>query len=463
MEKKAKNILNKVKTFVAKEYEIIAVFGFTVIVLLIWLRAFYPGVLTYDSIYQWNQALEYERWDNFVPYLHTLLIAVSQRIWETPAAINLVHTGLISFIVAFIYRELRQLKVRLVYRLFFVGFTLIQPTLLIYNITLWKDVMYSYLLFLQIPLFLYYYRTKKKLNWKDILLISFLAAIAVSMRHNGVPYLAVIPFCYWVLQAVNIRKGAVLLFTTIFVYFILQFVVIKAFPAHNDRLPYLERFHRIQFLGAIINEGVELDEHQKEVISEFIPDLDIVKSCYTCIHANWIFTCPVTNEDVFRESKNVKEFDHVTTELIIQNPGIVLEDRMCMFNNLFGYGEDNNYLYSSTVYPNDNGISQTRRSYTDNFEDYLKFTTEMPLRLIFWFHGLTSITYILGLIFAFLKKNWSLAAVSILLLINLPLFFAIDISNDFRYLFILQLAFPIYLILLFSKIKIKFNLKKVNT
>lgn len=455
----------KVRKIVLKEYDTFFIFALCFGVLIVWLIGFYPGVMTYDSVYQWGQALAFKSLDNAMPYVHTLFLAVMQRIWGSPASVNLIHTTSISLILSFIYRELKLLGVKRKYIILGILITILQPALLIFNITLWKDIPYTYLLFLQIPLLIHFYRTKKQLKFAEILVMSFVVAIAVSLRYNGVPFIIVVPFSFWLIKAVNLKKSVIFFLSIGIIYIFIQFIFINFFPVNNSRMPYLQRFHRIQLVGALLNADVQLEQKDKEIITEFMPDLEKAKACYSCIQSNWIFICPAASEDAFKSSKNLSQFDQTTTKLFVQNYKTVLKDRVCMFENILSYKKGSNYLYSTDIYPNSVGITQKRAGYSSILLDYLSLTESSTIRVFFWFHGFTSILYIIGLFIAIIKRDRLVGGISIMLLANLPTFFILNVSNDFRYLFILQLSFPLYLVIVLSRVKIKnlkFSFKHIN-
>jgi hypothetical protein len=76
----------------------------------LYLLAFWPGIMTEDSIDQWTQAQRGVFRDEH-PAVHTLLIWLITRLWNSPAAVALLQIVLVASLLALIGRDLLRLAV----------------------------------------------------------------------------------------------------------------------------------------------------------------------------------------------------------------------------------------------------------------------------------------------------------------------------------------------------------------
>jgi hypothetical protein len=115
--------------------------------LVYWL-AFFPGVLTYDSVSQWDQLskLQINDWH---PAIHTILMWLLTRLWYSPAVVSLFQVLFASLILGYGLNSLHKAS-QLPSLLFIVLGTMISATPLVgvVNVTLWKDVIYGFLVLL---------------------------------------------------------------------------------------------------------------------------------------------------------------------------------------------------------------------------------------------------------------------------------------------------------------------------
>ncbi|MEG0408393.1 MAG: hypothetical protein RR623_05915, partial [Bacilli bacterium] len=164
MEKIIKN--NKIKNII--------IFLIPFIIFLIVLLAFYPGILSFDSINQWNQ-VQSGIINDAHPFLTTYIMFLLSKIWNSTAMICIFQIVVFSFVWSYFCNYIRKIsKYSFNKQIIFTVVMCLFPIMFLYSITLWKDILYSYyLMFLSILLLI---GVKKKFQYSitEILLVGFL-------------------------------------------------------------------------------------------------------------------------------------------------------------------------------------------------------------------------------------------------------------------------------------------------
>lgn len=185
--------------------------GGALLVYSIWVMAFWPGIMSVDSLNIWRAALLPEVMINNHPFVNELWYLFLSLIWCNIAIVPITHTILLSVLVAAIFFYVHRLGVTLwllgpVYLLL-----LFSIPVGLYNATLWKDVPFALLVVLWSIIPVYLYIKKRVGEPVDIsiltgilLLLSFFSLL--TFRHNGLIYLIVIPSLFVALRLVRISK-----------------------------------------------------------------------------------------------------------------------------------------------------------------------------------------------------------------------------------------------------------------
>lgn len=107
-----------------------------------WLLAFWPGVLSIDSLSQWRQLHSFDLTDAH-PALHTLTMWLVTRPWDSPAAVAVAQIAVLGALVGITLAglERRGAPRRVVVGVAVVVALLPGPAVL--AVTLWKDVAYA--------------------------------------------------------------------------------------------------------------------------------------------------------------------------------------------------------------------------------------------------------------------------------------------------------------------------------
>ena len=127
------------------------IFLIPLIIFLFYLYIYNPGILTYDSFNQLHQ-IATGNFNNWQPFFHTFIEMVCIKIYASPVTIGVVQILSFSIIWTLIckYNRNDDLETK---KYFFMQviltFTIsLIPINALYSITLWKDVLFSYLVLL---------------------------------------------------------------------------------------------------------------------------------------------------------------------------------------------------------------------------------------------------------------------------------------------------------------------------
>lgn len=243
----------------------------------LWLMAFWPGVMSVDSLNIWRSALLPEVLINNHPYVNELWYFFLSLIWNHIAIVPIIQIILLSLLIGctlgFIARRGVSWLVIIPIYIFF----LISVPIGLYNTTLWKDVPFALLVILWALTASYWYL--KKRNGEQIkisivtgllLLLSFWCLITI--RHNGLVYLFVIPFLFLILRLVRVPKSIFVLGCIAIPVF---FYIIVFPPAQIKRASYFHDLSQtyIQQLGK-----ESLTRRVSESVAKYPRLLDIKKN-----------------------------------------------------------------------------------------------------------------------------------------------------------------------------------------
>lgn len=185
-------------------------FGAALAVFGLWLLAFWPGVMSVDSLKVWRAAMLPDVYLNDHPVLNVILYKYFFQIWNNPAVIPVVQVVLIALLISWFFFWLYRKGVSLKLLVFCFLFILFSVPIGTYNTVLWKDIPFSLLV-------VFWACTLVKLFWqrghrqfylsKQHILVLLLLGVALGLiRHNGLVYLLVLPLLFVLLRLVSIKQ-----------------------------------------------------------------------------------------------------------------------------------------------------------------------------------------------------------------------------------------------------------------
>lgn len=327
------------------------------LIFVIVLLAYWPGILVSDTMYQWHQVQtgSYTTWH---PVYNTLYIELLTQICNSPAFILLVQCGIMAFVVGYFMSRLNKYysinKKYLV--IVSILFALI-PFNFNFAVTLLKDTMYSVFIILLTAIILDIINDKCYFkNWKNIILLLFVLLVISLFRHNGV----IVTLLFFISIMIMNRKEKgiyILIALWVIVYLLLNNVVIKLFDVTEES--YANRYGPISHIMArILNEDdILLNQEEISELSKYV-DIEKLKSTYD--QYNMDYSINSQKIDALREDgSNYMKF---AIKIFLKYPMQVVEHYVYLtsflyspipFENAFTVGmfpETNLWVYEE-IYP----------------------------------------------------------------------------------------------------------------
>ena len=192
-----------------------------VVIVFVWgvfLMAFYPGIMTSDTMDQWNQMLT-GIYNDHHPAFHTFTIWLLTRVSLSPTTVAVSQILFLGFVAAkwFEFFERICLSKWIIWiSLFLFSLSPVNGTMVI---TLWKDILFS-ISVLAITLFLVkivFSRGSWIHSWKSKILLGLVSAFILLFRHDGLPI------------GVGVLGSVFLLFPKKFKHWIVVYVIFAGF------------------------------------------------------------------------------------------------------------------------------------------------------------------------------------------------------------------------------------------
>ncbi len=204
--KKIKDLFKKIIGKI--DYKDVIIFLIPFISFGIYLVIFYPGVLSYDSYNQLGQ-IKTMTFDSSHPFFHTFIEMILMKVINTPAIVGLFQITFFSILWSRIckYNRDKYSKFSFKYQILLTILICFNPLNKVLSITLWKDVLYSYMI-LWLSFEIEKLIDKKfKTKLKDIIKISLILAILPNLRHNGYLITLLIPIILFVIFIIKDKKS----------------------------------------------------------------------------------------------------------------------------------------------------------------------------------------------------------------------------------------------------------------
>ncbi|MBC8484479.1 MAG: hypothetical protein H8D45_00355 [Bacteroidetes bacterium] len=243
-----------------------AVFAFST-----WLLAYWPGYMTSDSIHIWWAAKKPGYFIHSHPFMNVIYYRFLQQIWDNIAVVSVFQILLTSLLGSYIFYYLYKNGVNkfLILPFYFAFISSIPVGL--YNISLWKDIPFAFLV-----LFLAYYivrlklkknRSILKISDKEIILLLLLVIAICLFRYNGIVYIIIIPIALALLKFISFKR-VLAFFAVLFLIGITNIGIMKLY----DKEDFF--FHRAGFfIKRLKNEPIS--KTALRIVKQYPTVLDI--------------------------------------------------------------------------------------------------------------------------------------------------------------------------------------------
>ena len=307
----------------------IAIFLILFIILVGALLSFFPGILTSDNVDQISQA-ENNNYFNAHPILHTFFIGTLTQlggIW-IPALIQIIIFALSWTYVCKLLRKINNSKKNAILQIIVTCIIAIMPLNLMYSITIWKDIIYSYSFLILLGLLYFGIKKEYRYTTSQIIIYSLACVTIMKFRHNGVP----IGFIMFVIAvALNIFKVRKLKDTLKFVVSFISIFIVMTIPSWcvnvvkdsggaSGALTSTE----VYCMGGLLNEDINLEPEEREFL-DTIMDVDLWKESYSPYNGSPILFNNQYHGSVLDDKENKSKFDGIFKKYAKQKPQTIIK------------------------------------------------------------------------------------------------------------------------------------------
>ncbi|WP_394218166.1 DUF6020 family protein [Halobacillus trueperi] len=402
-----------------------------------YLVAYFPGTMTPDSLSHWEQihTLDFSNWH---PVVYTWYIMLLTTIWKSPAIIAFSQIVLLALFGGYAAYSIEKNGVS--QRWIWVGIILfaLYPLNGIFPIAIWKDILYSGLLFLFTVLIFNIVASKGQwLKSYSHLVIFGLVALATSlMRTNGLPItvvmgiLLLITFRQYFLRIV-ITTGAVLVMYFAITGPFFDYMDVRA-TSPNEALSI-----PTQQFAHIIKEDGDLSEKERQYLGNILP-YDKWAENY-----NPYLTDPIKFDGEYNQDVIFDDFGfylNTWASVVSKNFGLAVESYLNQTSILWqinqpedGYTSTyarNVYLYNDYDLKTDPLSSTAYRVGNKVLVSIERYLLEPLLRPAFY----TAIILLSGVVLA-LRNNGKALLIIAPVLLNTGVMLLATPAQDFRYQF----------------------------
>ena len=298
--------------------------------IIIWsmgLLIFWPGMMSHDSIIQWNQ-LSQNRYSNLQPVFHTLFMKSITMIWDSPGAVCLVQILMLGTLLGFFLKELESLGIQKKHIWLSSALIAINPINIVLSITLWKDILYTILVLCCCLLFLKIGKIKTQFYSKNynIILLPIVFTLPYLVRWNGIFILLGCFFFLYLLFPEKLRINATLFLSAIILITITKGVMTNIFQvSKSELLKYLIPIHH---MGYFIHSDVQFNNSEIEFLNKISPtDTDWHYECGAEIASPWRDDFWKFDREFLIENGN--RFINLWINKVINNPLSLLNHYKC--------------------------------------------------------------------------------------------------------------------------------------
>jgi hypothetical protein len=402
----------------------------------VYLLTFWPGFMSPDSMMQWSE-VQSGQFSDAHPAIHTMLIWVLSRLWNTPAILVIFHILLLSLLTAWGLGELQKRGVSPI--ILWAGAFLFAlfPVNGLMVVSVWKDITYACALFAFFLQFVKIYFSNGKWlenNWNLAGLV--LAGLTTAfVRHNGLP---VVFASLAVLLLVYRESWRRLVFSTL-VFVLLWFGINGPFySALNVKMyPGFTNILFLDHIDAHIHAGTSLQSDEKAFLESLLP------------LANWPYNCADSDIrkmdgpipfDYFTQS--TREPARIAINLFLRDPMVDIRHTLCASSVVWKVNTDHYILLFSFGQLKDGSYTWVMENNFGLVEKSV-FPVLIPfLTNQFSDKGLIArpAFYLLVAIFVFAimsirRRSAKLLVISVPLVFQTGVMLLVTYAQDFRYLY----------------------------
>ncbi|MDY7105689.1 MAG: hypothetical protein S0880_31275 [Actinomycetota bacterium] len=265
---------------------------FCLVALGVWWAGFYPGVMTYDSRQQWEQA---EAWVfvDWHPVFHTWLIAVLTRIWFSPAIVTLAHAVALAAVLASVTRRLERARVPPAWAVVVPCLVALNPAVGLMVPLVWKDVPFaiSVLWLLAEVIDLVAAPDRYLARWYRPARLVAAAVAVLGFRHNGLVIVGAVAAALAITQWRHRHRLVLVLLAVAAANLVIEQGVYRYLGAHEPPV-FLSYVTFVHDMGAFVAlHWDEMTPQEREFLEQVLPH-ERWQESYVCGQATALVVNP---------------------------------------------------------------------------------------------------------------------------------------------------------------------------
>lgn len=415
----------------------------------------YPGIMTPDSINQFEQVLGIVPYSNHHPWVHTMLFGLFYKIGYACTGNMVTAVSFYTFFqmcllaasIAYFISTLRARRIRPFVLLLITAFYALIPYHAVFSVTIWKDIPFAaaVLLFSCALLRL----SVEKKNYAANLTVFTISGVMICLfRSNGwYAFLLAFPFLLFGLRR-EAKRFYPLLLLVLLCAVIVKYPVMQAF--HVEQPDFIESVCiPMQQITAVICNDRELAPEDLALIEQVV-DLTYIHELYNPTFADNIKELVrAGNQNYLTAHK--REFFRLWLRLGLRYPADYLT---AYINQTYGYWyPDSFYLVAEGegISATDLGVSHTPiiggPLVIKGKEIAIKLGSMVPVYGTLWSMGVACWILLFSISVVCIRREYYklicyLPGITLLLTVLI----ATPVATEFRYVYFMVLSLPFYLI-----------------
>ena len=450
-------------------------------ILIFMLMLFYPGVATYDGYSQWNQ-VQSKIISDAHPFFSTYFMYMLSKIYNSMTTVIIFQILLFSIIWGYFCNTIKATRKKDFYiKIIFTVFLCFSPLIGIYNITLWKDILYTDYLFLA-GLILYSW-AKNKFNFPiyKYVLLGLIFILVFSYRHNGVIVSVLLMIMFYIICLIKYKskfinkKEFLKSFSTLITFLLLFSLILIPKTLYINKYNEQEKKKNeisystldgyvLWMMGAHLKNNNINNKDDLKFLNNIIPIAEWKRIYDPCLINN---IGSSENLDKKYLVDNTKKLRYTFIKYSKKNPGTILKHYLIAdgllinpISHLYGYV----YVYSFPELIHLSGYEI--KSIFPKLENiYMRVINVSITKPFIMFYQPALILYITILLALLLikklheKKYWFILLPMIM---NTASLLPINLAQDLRYVYINYLTFFAILLIFILNFHSIFKFKKYN-
>lgn len=452
----------------------------SIIVLVIFLLSFYPGIVSYDGNNQWQQ-VQSGIITNSHPFFSTFFMLLLSKIWNSVTIVSIYQIIMFSICWGYLIKDLKvNGKKKKIITIIYTILIMILPLTSIFTITLWKDILYTTYLFLSALILYEWSDNGYKLNNFKYCLLGIVLSMVYSYRHNGIIVAILLLLIFYIICVKKYRKKIINknVFKKSFIVllsFILLIMIIsipkKIYLDNSEKVLKKNNYidystidgYMLWMMGSHIKEGNVKSKKDQEFLNKIIP-LQEWKELYSPYLINYTINTDILDKKFLKENSN--KFEKMFIKYSLREPVTIIKHYLkadvLLIDPLASY---HGYVYvfcfpEMWSLPEYTVIKPKFKSINKVYGKVVDISLKEPFIL---FYEPAIILY-LSLIFTLIlskkvygKKIW---LISLPMILNTVSLLPLNPAQDLRYVYINYITF--YGLLLILVLNIKKVFKKKN-